>query len=399
MALFRCQALKQRFLVPKLSSAVVYYVHSHLQYTPTISQALQKFDLPGNELCRYQAPQTLTNKPHVISKNTAENEHADGLKNILQGNEIISESQMPSNLVTSLRLDPFISQTQLALLSLCYDTHKNFRATYRKSLDQKTLKPPQNIKLSSLSNLSHNNCYDKSKKGSGGTVYKVYGQESMQKESRALNTVLYMNSYKDLCNKTDTVKKNKQDKCDPLHLAIVFDFLREEIPLFFTKGHGYELYHNNVTFVNGLLGMTFRGLKAYKMSIASMRITCQMLMTDATMEILKITKDSKDCNIKVRWRVSGVPRFSMFRSRAKQDINNKRYVDGFSVFEVGVDGLIHCHRLLKLMPSHSGQLDNPLWALNSAAVISLLRQEKTFEMFARQRVEDIEDTIPLFGAS
>lgn len=41
MALFRCQVLKQRFLVPRVSSAVVYYVHSHLQYTPSISQVKQ----------------------------------------------------------------------------------------------------------------------------------------------------------------------------------------------------------------------------------------------------------------------------------------------------------------------------------------------------------------------
>ena len=29
-----------------------------------------------------------------------------------------------------------------------------------------------------------------------------------------------------------------------------------------------------------------------------------------------------------------------------------RYLDGFSVFEVGSDGLIHCHRLHKVIPYH-----------------------------------------------
>ena len=30
-----------------------------------------------------------------------------------------------------------------------------------------------------------------------------------------------------------------------------------------------------------------------------------------------------------------------------------RYLDGFSVFEVGTDGLIHCHRLHKVIKSSS----------------------------------------------
>lgn len=185
-------------------------------------QAVQKIDLPGNELCRHHAPM-LTTKQHVTSKNRSESKSADDFDNV-QGSKRISESwpEMPSNLVTSLRLDPFVSHTQLALLSLCYDTHKNFRASYRKSLDQQTLLGHQNVKLSSVSDHSHN----KNKKNSVWTVYK-YGQESMLKESEAVNTVLYMN--KDLCNKRDAMKKSTQNKCDPLHLAVVFDFLREEV--------------------------------------------------------------------------------------------------------------------------------------------------------------------------
>ena len=51
------------------------------------------------------------------------------------------------------------------------------------------------------------------------------------------------------------------------------------------------------------------------------------------------------------------------------------------------------------MPSQSPQVDNPIWALNTAAVISLLQREKSFQLFARQRVEDIEEAIHLFGTS
>ena len=37
-----------------------------------------------------------------------------------------------------------------------------------------------------------------------------------------------------------------------------------------------------------------------------------------------------------------------------------RYLDGFSVFEVGSDGLIHCHRLHKVC----NKWDNPVRTIN-----------------------------------
>ncbi|KAK3747836.1 hypothetical protein QZH41_015992, partial [Actinostola sp. cb2023] len=163
------------------------------------------------------------------------------------------------------------------------------------------------------------------------------------------------------------------------------------LPIFFQKGHGYDLYHKRVTFINGLTNTTFSGLRTYKCVMTSMRLAAHLCMTDIKMHILKITKDSKECNIKVRWRVSGTPRYAAFVGKQKDGSNN-RYVDGFSIFEVDTSGLICCHRLLKLMPSQSPQPVNPLWALNTAAMIALLRQQRSFEMLARHRVEDIEDT-------
>ena len=66
-------------------------------------------------------------------KNRAKTKVTDALKNNVQGSEETS-----SDLIASFRQDPFIGQSQLALLSLCYETHKNFRASYHKSLHENT---------------------------------------------------------------------------------------------------------------------------------------------------------------------------------------------------------------------------------------------------------------------
>jgi len=55
--------------------------------------------------------------------------------------------------------------------------------------------------------------------------------------------------------------------------------------------------------------------------MTSMRLAAQGCMSDIRMEILKITKNSKECNVKVRWRVSGIPRYAYVLGNQKPNNN------------------------------------------------------------------------------
>lgn len=206
-----------------------------------------------------------------------------------------------------------------------------------------------------------------------------------------------------LCAENNTksdMKKEYKLGPDATQLSSVLLHLREEIPEFFLKTPNYSMYHQNVKFVNNIIGATTNGIYQYKAQISGFRFMILTCMTELSLDVLKISKHSDEGAIKVRWRIKGIPlliKYLPYLGRQVRDGENRyRYLDGFSVFEVGSDGLIHCHRLHKVMPSSSLEKESPLWMVFLAPFFHVLDSNscESFSAFeCRSTDKEIESGI------
>lgn len=187
-------------------------------------------------------------------------------------------------------------------------------------------------------------------------------------------------------SKKSDLKKDFKIGPDPTQLSSVLLKVREEIPEFFLKTPDYSIYHQNVKFVNAIIGASTNGIYQYRVQIAGFRFMVLSCMTDLSMDVLKISKHPNEGAIKVRWRIKGIPLLTKILPyigrRLRDGEDCYRYLDGFSVFEVGSDGLIHCHRLHKVMPSSSHVKESPLWMLLLWPFLHLLDSNNSCEAFS-----------------
>ncbi|XP_041868212.1 uncharacterized protein C6orf136 homolog [Melanotaenia boesemani] len=135
-------------------------------------------------------------------------------------------------------------------------------------------------------------------------------------------------------------------------LSMMYERLRIELPGFFLTNHDYTMYSNDVEFINGLVNMKTRGRVAYRLTLSMWRLLCLCYYAEARLDVLKLTKHMEDGTIKARWRVRGLPLHTvLLRFYRKDKSHLYRSYDAFSTFYVGQDGLIHCHKVEKVIPA------------------------------------------------
>ncbi|XP_051925849.1 uncharacterized protein C6orf136 homolog [Hippocampus zosterae] len=158
-------------------------------------------------------------------------------------------------------------------------------------------------------------------------------------------------------------------------LAVAYERLRHELPNFFRKNHDYTMYSSDIEFINGLLNTKTRGRAAYQLTLSLWRLVCLVYFADAQLEVLKLTKHVEDGSIKARWRLRGLPFLTlMLRFYRKDKSPLYRCYDAFSTFYVGHDGLIHCHKVEKVMPAQPPALPG-VTSLLAGALVALGVQE------------------------
>ncbi|XP_033831739.1 uncharacterized protein C6orf136 homolog isoform X1 [Periophthalmus magnuspinnatus] len=166
-----------------------------------------------------------------------------------------------------------------------------------------------------------------------------------------------------------------RDSDEEQKLALMYERLRIELPGFFKKNHDYSMYSLDVEFVNGLLNTKTRGRVLYQLSLTLWRLLCLCYYADAHLEVLKLTKHPEDGTVKARWRLRGLPIHSLLlRFYLKDKSQLFRSVDAFSTFYIGHDGLIHCHKVEKVMPARGPVLPR-VTSLLAGALVALGLQE------------------------
>ncbi|XP_022599831.1 uncharacterized protein C6orf136 homolog [Seriola dumerili] len=158
-------------------------------------------------------------------------------------------------------------------------------------------------------------------------------------------------------------------------LATMYERLRIELPSFFIKNHDYTMYSSDMEFINGLLNTKTRGRVLYQLTLSLWRLLCLCYYAEARLEVLKLTKHMEDGTIKARWRIRGLPVHSLLlRFYRKDKTHLYRSYDAFSTFYIGQDGLIHCHKVEKVMPAQPPVLPG-VTSLLAGALVALGVQE------------------------
>lgn len=155
-----------------------------------------------------------------------------------------------------------------------------------------------------------------------------------------------------LCSHAERAEgdNNKIESEGEEKLALMYEKLRIELPDFFVKSHDYSMYSNDLEFVNGLINTKTRGRVAYRMMLSAWRLLCLCYYAEARLEVLKLTKHIEDGTVKARWRIKGLPCHTLLlRFYRKDKTQLYRTFDALSTFYIGHDGLIHCHKVDKVM--------------------------------------------------
>ncbi|KAK9133803.1 hypothetical protein Scep_013331 [Stephania cephalantha] len=115
-----------------------------------------------------------------------------------------------------------------------------------------------------------------------------------------------------------------------INVGLAVRTLREDLPLLFSKDLNYDIYRDDITFIDPL--NTFTGIEKYKLIFWALRFHGRILFREISLEIFRVWQPSENI-ILIRWNLKGVPRVpweakeGQFQgtSRYKLDRNGKIY--------------------------------------------------------------------------
>ncbi|KAG4947644.1 hypothetical protein JHK87_043651 [Glycine soja] len=114
-----------------------------------------------------------------------------------------------------------------------------------------------------------------------------------------------------------------------LNLGLAVRTIREDLPLVFVKDLNYDIYRDDITFMDPL--NTFTGIEKYKLVFWALRFHGKILFREIALDVYRVWQPSENV-ILVRWNLRGVPRVPweakgefQGTSRYKLDRNGKIY--------------------------------------------------------------------------
>ncbi|CAJ1958195.1 unnamed protein product [Sphenostylis stenocarpa] len=150
------------------------------------------------------------------------------------------------------------------------------------------------------------------------------------------NSLLPVSSYSLHASSTAQVAQvsTPQDNKHPkdefyLNLGLAVRTIREDLPLIFIKDLNYDIYRDDITFMDPM--NTFTGIEKYKLIFWALRFHGKILFREIALDVYRVWQPSENL-ILVRWNLRGVPRVPweakgefQGTSRYKLDRNGKIY--------------------------------------------------------------------------
>ncbi|XP_020575739.1 uncharacterized protein LOC110021542 [Phalaenopsis equestris] len=114
-----------------------------------------------------------------------------------------------------------------------------------------------------------------------------------------------------------------------LNVGVAVRTLRDDLPSLFSKDLNYDIYREDITFIDPL--STFQGMGNYRLIFWALRFHGRILFREIRVEVFRVWQPSEN-SIWIRWEMQGVPRVpweakGRFQgtSRYKVDRNGKIY--------------------------------------------------------------------------
>ncbi|OIT39175.1 PREDICTED: uncharacterized protein LOC109238449 [Nicotiana attenuata] len=118
-----------------------------------------------------------------------------------------------------------------------------------------------------------------------------------------------------------------------VNLGLAVRTLREDLPLIFTKDLNYDIYRDDITFVDPL--NTFNGIERYKLIFWALRFHGRILFREISLKVMRIWQPSENV-ILIRWNLTGIPRVPW---------EAKGQFQGTSTYKLDRTGKIYEHKV------------------------------------------------------
>ncbi|OAD56991.1 hypothetical protein WN48_02790, partial [Eufriesea mexicana] len=199
------------------------------------------------------------------------------------------------------------------------------------------------------------------------------------------NEILYKKVYPNMQNKSE-MQTSENHKSFKTQLQNVYDILREDLPLLFTRSLNSKIYTEDLIFVNNIRGTTTVGIHQYFKQISLLRLIGHIKFAYVKLGIIKMSIHPEDSSIKVRWRIAGISgtrviftfwRYKIWNTKSELD-SAPAWYDGFSTFYVNNDGKIFKHVVDKTMPEQDQRKIKAPIETKLALFINLLHVDSDF---------------------
>lgn len=133
-------------------------------------------------------------------------------------------------------------------------------------------------------------------------------------------------------------RDNKQRERDDFYvnLGLAVRTLREDLPLLFTRDLNYDIYRDDITFVDPL--NTFSGIENYKLIFWALRFHGRILFREISLDVLRIWQPSENV-IVIRWNLRAVPRVPWEAEGQFQGSSRYKLDRSGKIYEHKVDNL------------------------------------------------------------
>ncbi|KAI5440785.1 uncharacterized protein LOC127134513 [Lathyrus oleraceus] len=118
-----------------------------------------------------------------------------------------------------------------------------------------------------------------------------------------------------------------------VNLGLAVRTLREDMPMIFIKDLNYDIYRDDITFLDPL--NTFTGIEKYKLIFWALRFHGKLLFHEISLDVYRVWQPSKNV-ILIRWNLKGVPRVPW---EAKGEFQ------GTSKYKLDKNGMIYEHKV------------------------------------------------------
>lgn len=131
---------------------------------------------------------------------------------------------------------------------------------------------------------------------------------------------------------------NKQHERDDFYvnLGLAVRTLREDLPRLFTRDLNYDIYRDDITFVDPL--NTFTGIENYKLIFWALRFHGRILFREISLDVLRIWQPSENV-ILIRWNLRAVPRVPWEAEGQFQGSSRYKLDRSGKIYEHKVDNL------------------------------------------------------------